>query len=75
MKTFQSRIIPRILALIFIITASSCQTTQKAVPTASPSNPPSQQTFSRVSFNFNVDWKYFMGDASNAGDNDFDNLA
>jgi hypothetical protein len=75
MNIFQYRFITHIIALIFIISASSCQATQKAVPDTSSTLPPSQQTFSRVSINFNVDCKYFLGDASNAGDKDFNNSA
>jgi hypothetical protein len=69
MKPSKSRFVSLFLALIMIITANGCQATQTVGPTASQTPTPlisSSQTTNRVDLNFNVDWRYYMGDVSGA---------
>jgi hypothetical protein len=69
MKACKSRCISLFLVLIFIVTTNGCQPTQIVEPTASQ-NPTaltsSSPTTNRVNLNFNMDWKYYMGDVSGA---------
>ena len=69
MKSSKSRWISLFLALILIVTINGCQSTQNAKPTVSlipTSLKSSSPTTVREALNFNVDWKYSMGDASGA---------
>ena len=69
MKRIRSHLISLFLTLIFVVTSNGCQPTPIVGLTASQtpaSLTSSSPATNRVDLNFNVDWKYFMGDVSGA---------